>query len=263
MLAEFERITERGGVLGAMETGYQRGRIQDESMLYEHRKHDGIAADRRRQHVPRPDGDGERRRTIELARGDEAEKQSQLDRLRRLPRAPRRRARRRPWRRLQDVALGGGNLFDGLMDAVRVLLARPDHPGVLRGRRPVPAASIAPGSAPACRSTRSPRRAATGSAHGWARRRAGMAAVTSLMRVHQILSARVDEVLRPLDLTFARYEMLMLLSSAGAALPMARIGARLQVHPTTVTNAVDRLEAPGPGAPAAAPHRPARRRWRS
>ena len=41
MLAEFDRIAERGGVLGAMETGYQRGRIQDESMLYEHRKHDG------------------------------------------------------------------------------------------------------------------------------------------------------------------------------------------------------------------------------
>ena len=41
VLAEFDRISERGGVLGAMETGYQRGRIQDESMLYEHRKHDG------------------------------------------------------------------------------------------------------------------------------------------------------------------------------------------------------------------------------
>ncbi|WP_278260068.1 methylmalonyl-CoA mutase family protein [Nocardioides convexus] len=41
MLLEFDRISERGGVLGAMETGYQRGRIQDESMLYEHRKHDG------------------------------------------------------------------------------------------------------------------------------------------------------------------------------------------------------------------------------
>ena len=41
VLAEFDRIAERGGVLGAMETGYQRGRIQDESMLYEHRKHDG------------------------------------------------------------------------------------------------------------------------------------------------------------------------------------------------------------------------------
>jgi methylmalonyl-CoA mutase len=41
VLAEFERIAERGGVLGAMETGYQRGKIQDESLLYEHRKHDG------------------------------------------------------------------------------------------------------------------------------------------------------------------------------------------------------------------------------
>ncbi len=41
MLAELDRISERGGVLGAMETGYQRGRIQDDSMLYEHRKHDG------------------------------------------------------------------------------------------------------------------------------------------------------------------------------------------------------------------------------
>ena len=51
VLAEFDRISERGGVLGAMETGYQRGRIQDESMLYEQRKHDGHAADHRRQHL--------------------------------------------------------------------------------------------------------------------------------------------------------------------------------------------------------------------
>ena len=52
VLAEFDRISERGGVLGAMETGYQRGRIQDESMLYEQRKHDGVAADRRGEHLP-------------------------------------------------------------------------------------------------------------------------------------------------------------------------------------------------------------------
>ena len=51
VLAEFDSINERGGVLGAMETGYQRGRIQDESMLYEHRKHDGSLPDRRRQHL--------------------------------------------------------------------------------------------------------------------------------------------------------------------------------------------------------------------
>ena len=52
VLAEFERISERGGVLGAMETGYQRGRIQDESMLYEQRKHDGSLPIVGRQHLP-------------------------------------------------------------------------------------------------------------------------------------------------------------------------------------------------------------------
>ena len=73
-----------------------------------------------------------------------------------------------------------------------------------------------------------------------------MAAVTSLMRAQQIVLARVDDVLRPLGLTFARYELLMLLSfSRTGALPLSRVGARLQVHPTSVTNAVDRLEASG------------------
>lgn len=78
---------------------------------------------------------------------------------------------------------------------------------------------------------------------GWGRSAAGMAAVTSVMRAQQILTARVDAQLRPLGLTFARYEVLMLLefSSAGE-LPMRVIGERLQVHPTSVTNAVDRLE---------------------
>ena len=52
VLKEFEAISERGGVLGAMETGYQRGKIQEESMYYEHMKHDGSLSDRRRQHVP-------------------------------------------------------------------------------------------------------------------------------------------------------------------------------------------------------------------
>jgi DNA-binding MarR family transcriptional regulator len=70
-----------------------------------------------------------------------------------------------------------------------------------------------------------------------------MAAVTSLMRAQQIVSARVEEVLRPYGLTFARYEVLMLLVlSRRGTLPMARIGQRLQVHPASVTNAVDRLE---------------------
>jgi len=54
VLAEFERISQRGGVLGAMETGYQRGKIQDESMLYEQRKHDGTLPVIGGQHLPQP-----------------------------------------------------------------------------------------------------------------------------------------------------------------------------------------------------------------
>jgi DNA-binding MarR family transcriptional regulator len=81
-------------------------------------------------------------------------------------------------------------------------------------------------------------------AHGWESAAAGMAAVTSIMRAHQIYLARVDSALRPFDLTFARYELLMLLSlSRTGALPLSRVGARLQVHPASVTNVVDRLEA--------------------
>jgi DNA-binding MarR family transcriptional regulator len=83
-------------------------------------------------------------------------------------------------------------------------------------------------------------------AHGWGDAADGMAAVTSLMRAQQIVLARVEAVLRPLGVTFARYEVLMLLHFSRAdALPMTIIGARLQVHPTSVTNAVDRLEGAG------------------
>ena len=82
--------------------------------------------------------------------------------------------------------------------------------------------------------------------HGWQDAADGMAMVTSITRVQQILQARIDEVLRPLGLTFARYELLMLLSfSRAGRLPLRVIGARLQVHPASVTNAVDRLEAQG------------------
>jgi DNA-binding MarR family transcriptional regulator len=81
-------------------------------------------------------------------------------------------------------------------------------------------------------------------AHGWGAVADGMAAVTSLVRAQQIVMARVDEALRPSGLTFSRYELLMLLSfSRTGALPMAVASARLQVHPTSVTNTVDRLEA--------------------
>ena len=73
-----------------------------------------------------------------------------------------------------------------------------------------------------------------------------MAAVTSVMRVHQIVLAAVEPVLRPLGLTFARYEALVLLSfSRRDSLPMRVMGERLQLHPTSVTNIVDRLEADG------------------
>jgi DNA-binding MarR family transcriptional regulator len=83
-------------------------------------------------------------------------------------------------------------------------------------------------------------------AHGWDDAAAGMAAVTSVVRVQQIMMARVEEVLRPYELTFARYELLTLLFfSRTGALPLSRIGSRLQVHPASVTNAVDRCEAKG------------------
>jgi DNA-binding MarR family transcriptional regulator len=82
--------------------------------------------------------------------------------------------------------------------------------------------------------------------HGWADAADGMAAITSLMRAHQIALSRVEAVLRPLDVTFARYEVLMLLYlSRRRSLPMRTIGSRLQVHQTSVTNAVDRLEEAG------------------
>lgn len=82
--------------------------------------------------------------------------------------------------------------------------------------------------------------------HGWPEAADGMAAITSLMRAQQIMLARVEEALRPHELTFARYELLMLLLfSRSGELPLSRIGDRLQVHPASVTNVVDRLEAHG------------------
>ena len=122
VLAEFERISDRGGVLGAMETGYQRGRIQDESMLYEQRKHDGSlpivgvntfldpsAGDAAAGPGP-----------VELARGTQEEKQSQLARLRAFHAAH---ADEAPAMldRLRAAAASGENTFEVLMDAVRVL----------------------------------------------------------------------------------------------------------------------------------------------
>jgi DNA-binding MarR family transcriptional regulator len=73
-----------------------------------------------------------------------------------------------------------------------------------------------------------------------------MATITSIMRLQQVFLARADVVLRPFGLTFARYEVVMLLTfSSKGSLPLGKIGARLQVNPASVTNVIDRLEANG------------------
>jgi len=86
-------------------------------------------------------------------------------------------------------------------------------------------------------------------ARQWGKRWDGvpqMHAVTSLMRVQQVLLGRLDGLLRPLGLTFARYEALVLLTfSSRGSLPLGKMGERLQVHPTSVTSIVDRLETAG------------------
>lgn len=78
--------------------------------------------------------------------------------------------------------------------------------------------------------------------HGWREAADGMAMVTSLVRAHQLLLEQIEAALRPHGLTFARYEVLRLLSFTGSGrMPMTRLGSLLQVHPTSVTSAVDRL----------------------
>jgi methylmalonyl-CoA mutase len=118
VLTEFERITERGGVLGAMETGYQRGKIQDESMLYERLKHDGslpiVGVNMFRN--PHPEDDEVE---VELARATEEEKQSQLSRLADFHERHRDEAQR-ALARLREAAASGENVFAVLMDAARV-----------------------------------------------------------------------------------------------------------------------------------------------
>ncbi len=118
VLAELERISDRGGVLGAMETGYQRGRIQDDSMLYEQRKHDGSLPIIGVNTFTQP-SDDDAHVVGELARATEAEKRSQLDRLAGFQ-AAHATERDAALARLAEVALGGGNVFEVLMDAVRV-----------------------------------------------------------------------------------------------------------------------------------------------
>jgi methylmalonyl-CoA mutase len=118
VLLEFERISERGGVLGAMETGYQRGRIQDESMHYEMLKHTGELPIIGVNTFRNPHGDAVHD-TLELARSTEEEKQSQLKRLADFHA---RHAKESPamLKRLQQAVIHNQNVFEVLMDAVRV-----------------------------------------------------------------------------------------------------------------------------------------------
>jgi len=118
VLAEFDRINERGGVLGAMETGYQRGRIQDESLLYEHRKHDGSLPIIGVNTFQAPPNTVEPV-TVELMRATAAEKQSQIARLRGFHQRHQDESAT-ALTRLRHAATTGGNTFDVLMDAVRV-----------------------------------------------------------------------------------------------------------------------------------------------
>ena len=117
VLSEFERISERGGVLGAMETGYQRGRIQDESMHYEMLKHTGELPIIGVNTFKSPHGDGAPQK-IELARSTEDEKQSQLQRLQSFHNLHANQATQ-VLERLRQAALANDNVFAVLMDAVR------------------------------------------------------------------------------------------------------------------------------------------------
>ena len=119
VLTEFDRINDRGGVLGAMETGYQRGKIQDESMLYEHGKHDGSVPIIGVNTFLREDGAKGEPDEIELARATEDEKVSQLQRVRSYQQTHREEAEQ-AIESLKEAATTDANVFAVLMDAARV-----------------------------------------------------------------------------------------------------------------------------------------------
>jgi len=120
VLSEFDQLTLRGGVLGAMESGYQRSKIQEESLHYETLKHTGELPIIGVNTFRNPHAGGELLHVpIELARATEEEKASQLRRVREFMKLHDRKAPA-ALERLQRVALEGGNLFEELMDTVRV-----------------------------------------------------------------------------------------------------------------------------------------------
>ena len=116
VLKEFEAIASRGGVLGAMETGYQRGKIQEESMYYEHKKHDGSYPIIGVNTFLNPQGMAQQE--IELARSTDEEKQSQIKRLRDFHA---RNASTAPamLEKLKQTVIEDGNVFAVLVDAVK------------------------------------------------------------------------------------------------------------------------------------------------
>ncbi len=118
VLAEFDRIADRGGVLGAMETGYQRGKIQDESMLYEHRKHDGSLPIVGVNTFLDPHRGEQPPSSIELARATDEEKESQLTRLHDFQQRHRNDAEA-ALAQLREAATTEGNVFAALMEAVK------------------------------------------------------------------------------------------------------------------------------------------------
>jgi methylmalonyl-CoA mutase len=119
VLKEFEAISERGGVLGAMETGYQRGKIQEESLFYEHQKHDGSYPIVGVNTFRNPHADTMPPQKIELARSSDEEKQSQLKRLAEFH-ARNAKAAPAALERLKRVVIENGNVFAELMKTVRV-----------------------------------------------------------------------------------------------------------------------------------------------
>jgi isobutyryl-CoA mutase len=118
VLKEFERISDRGGVLGAMETQYQRGKIQEESLYYEMKKHSGELPIIGVNTFENPNPPAETVE-IELTRATPEEKQAQIDRLRAFQQAHRNEATE-ALERLKEVARSGGNLFAELMETVKV-----------------------------------------------------------------------------------------------------------------------------------------------
>ncbi len=124
VLAEFERISERGGVLGAMETGYQRSKIQEESLFYEHQKHSGELPIIGVNSFLNPEEKAPEKTTLELARSDDNEKKDQINRLRafqaRHSREGGNPVSEKALAHLKQTAISDGNVFEALMEAVRV-----------------------------------------------------------------------------------------------------------------------------------------------